>query len=81
MNREANQLTKSPNIEGVLNTSLLNIKRAEGHQIFDGGSNMKERDQKKLKKKMNSREIAIQKEEQPQKGKNKNKLQWILLKR
>ena len=45
-----------------LHTSLLNIKRAEGYQTSDGASDMKDRDQKKLKKKMNSGERAIQRE-------------------
>lgn len=43
--------------------------------MFGGGSNMKDRDQKKLKKKMNSREIVAQREEQRATSKQKNQKQ------
>lgn len=43
------------------NTSLLNIKTTEGHQTFDGSPNRKDRDPKKLEKKMNSKEAAKEK--------------------
>ena len=43
--------------------------------MFDGGYNMKDRDQKKLKKKMNSREIVAQREEQRATSKQKKQKQ------
>lgn len=41
-NSEGNQLTKSPYSKRLFNTSLLNKKRAEGHQTFDESSSGKD---------------------------------------
>lgn len=68
----------SPPTLSSLNTSFLNIKRAEGDQIFVGGVNMKDRT--KETKKENEVKGNSHTERKPQKQ-NKSKLQLISLKR